>query len=182
MGKSNKNTKESFWSSHDFKVAILTAFVSIFVAYLTNHTLEEIEIQKYQYVLHESRFEKLQEALEYLVRFEVFDYEYINRLDVNASDFSEDEILEIAYESTSELNARIDALTPYFSEEALNTLVENGFFEHKLEYDDIDFSSAGDESKEIQEFLTSVNEQFDIVVQEIIYVIKADISRAYIPK
>lgn len=186
MNSKNKTQKETFWKSNDFKVALFTAFISIIIMGLTNHTLEKIEVQKYQYTLHETKFEKLQESLEYFMRFKVVDEKYIEKFDVRSIEDSAFEILDMAIDSTNEFSVQSELMLLYIGDEAFKKMVDAGVLNDPMDSAEliIDITGLSDSEKnqEIRLYLKKMNEVYAYYADRIVDGIKYDIETNYIPK
>lgn len=182
-GEKNKN--QVFWNS-GVVVAFISGMISLVVSLSTNARLKDIEIQKYQYNLHETRYEKLQESLEYFSGFKMFDSKYIYRFDIGSDEYSLDGVIDMLYGSTDEFILHLRLLEPYLSDEAIDMLEENGVFENDVlkQYDVHinDYADDAEVNKSIKEHLELVNSEYDNLCAIIVEAISRDIYKEYIPE
>lgn len=160
--------------------ALITGLFSLFVSYNTNEKLKDIETQKHHYDLQEVRYGKLQEALEYFSKFKIYDPKYIYRFDINSKDFSTDAAMEMYYDSSQDFLSHVLIIIPYLSDEAIDTLEENGVFDvDALKKYDINVNELTDDTKinEImKEHMQLVNSEFESVCIVIIQALSYDLS------
>lgn len=164
--------------------AIISSAFSAFTAWNTNEKLKDIEIRKHQYELQETRYEKLQDSLEFFSGFEVYDPKYIYRFDINSEDYSIDCFMDMYYNSSQEFLSQASLIIPYLSDEAIDILEVNGFNPEEgwREYE-IDISILCDDTKinaAVKEHLNLVNDEFDSKKAVIMQALIHDISRHYI--
>lgn len=164
--------------------AIISSAFSAFTAWNTNEKLKDIEIQKHRYELQETRYEKLQEALEFFAGFEVYDPKFIFRFDIDSEDYSIDGAIDMYYDSSQEFLSQTLIIVPYLSDEALAILEENGLADiEEWEKYDIDINELINNAKVnavVKEHLKLVNNEFDLKKIAIMQALTHDLSKHYI--
>lgn len=164
--------------------AIISSAFSAFTAWNTNEKLKDIEIRKHQYELQETRYEKLQDSLEFFSRFEVYDPKYIYRFDIKSEDYSIDGVMDMYYNSTQEFMSQTLMIIPYLSDEALDILEENELsLDEGWKKYEIDISVFDDDTKinaAVKEHLKLVNLEFGAKRGIIMEALTHDISNHYI--
>ncbi len=164
--------------------AIISGAFSVFTAWNTNEKLKDIEIQKHQYELQEARYEKLQEALEFFVNFEVYDPKFIFRFDIDSEDYSIDGAIDMYYDSSQEFLSQTLKIVPYLSDEALDILEENGLADiEEWKKDDVDINELINNAKvnaAVKEHLESVNSKFDLKKIALMQALTHDLSKHYV--
>ncbi len=166
--------------------SIISSTSSLIVSCSANERLEKIETQKYQYNLSTTRYEKLQEALEYFSSFKLYDSEYIHRFDISSDEYSIDGVLDMMDDSIGQFVLQLYSIAPYLSDEAYDILESAGAFEEDiLKTPDININNVLDDeevNEVYKEHLNLANSKFDNLCSIIIKAITYDIYNEYVPK
>ena len=85
-------------------------------------------MKKYEYSLHDIRFEKLQEELEFFSKFKVYDNKFIYKFDIESEEYSTDAVMDMMHDSLGEYIIHLNLLGPYLSDEAYEELEKQGLF------------------------------------------------------
>lgn len=192
MGKKNKSKSQkpkaintiSFFLTSAVVAALVTGIFSLIISINTNKRLSEIETQKFEYELHQIRYDKLQEFLVFFSEFDVYDDEIIYKFDIDSDQYTTDMALTIMNDSIDTFCAKLLQLNAYLSDQGLELLEKEINIDSTLEknlpnIDDL--TSAEDINLAIKEHMVFVNKEFTDFSSIIIKVITYDIFREYLP-
>ena len=187
MNKKEKSHKESILSillTSAVFAALVTGIFSLIVSYDTNERLKYIETQKHHYDLQETRYEKLQDALEYFSIFKVYDPKFIYRFDISSDDYSIVGAMDMYYDSSQEFLSQVYLVIPYLSDDAIAILEESNFFKgNALDIYDIDVGELTDDAKintAVKNHLELVNSEFESETAIVMQALTHDIALHYI--
>lgn len=163
--------------------AIIAGVFSMVTVWSSNKLTKEIEVQKYEYTLHEKRYEQLHEALEYFAGFKVYSTKFISNFNVQSEEYSLQKSYDMRFEGQDEFLAEFKRVKVFLSEDARNIILAQ-FDEEDITMLEPDIENAISE-EEINEIcrncFTETNRKYDNFVEVIIEAIEYDIEKAYIP-
>ncbi|MBA2215227.1 hypothetical protein [Sellimonas intestinalis] len=109
--------------------SLITGIFSLAVSYETNKRLEDIEKQKYDYNLHDKRYDELKKSLEFFSNFHVYDTKFISMCDINTDRNSVEKAKNMMYDSVDKFKAELNRLLPYLSDSTAGLLQEKEVFQ-----------------------------------------------------
>lgn len=186
----NMNTKEKgkiyqFLVTSGVIGAFITGVFSLMVSWNTNEKLKDIESQKYQYSLHEIRYEKLYEYLEYFSSFRLFESKYIYNFNVDEG-YSVEDAMNIMYDATDDFSEHLDLLVPYLSYDSYAIIEESGIFDDDFvssyEAKASSFKDITDINESMKKQMELGNSQFEEFSNAIVRAISYEIGMDYIPR
>lgn len=163
--------------------AIIAGIFSLVTVWSSNKLTKEIEVQKYEYILHEKRYEQLHDALEYFAGFKVYSTKFISNFDVRSEEYSLQKSYDMRFEGQDEFLAEFKRVKVFLSEDAQNIILAQ-FNEDDITMlePDIENVKSEDEINRIcKDCFLETNRKYDNFVDVIIEAIEYDIEKAYIP-